>query len=255
VHQENQSLELVLVGWVDALRRQDVETIERHLHPAVVWNGLRPELVCPDRATVLENVRRGRASLPPVDGIELLADRNKVLFGVRGPDFTERFGVPLDGGIYNVFTIREQLIVTIDAFPDRDAALAALHQPDPHTTPEPDRELASMPETGRVDRLIPFVRVEDVERSIGFYELLGFEVADTHGNRGQLGWAALESEQAQLMIERASAPINASEQGVVFYLYSPDLPALREHLIAHDAGPGEIVDGSPGPDQEATATA
>ena len=107
MHQENQSLELVLVGWVDALRRQDV---------------------------------------------------------------------------------------AIDAFPDRDAALEALHQPDPHAAPKPGRELPSMPAAGRVDGLIPFVRVTDVERSIAFYELLGFEVADTHGNRGQLGWAALESE-------------------------------------------------------------
>jgi hypothetical protein len=250
MHQVNQSLELVLGGWVDAIRRRDLDTIERHLHPDVVWRGLRPELVCSDRAEVLTNVRRGRGAIPHVDGIELLADHNRVLLGVRGPDFTERFGVPLEGAIYTVFTVRENLIVTIEAFAERETALAALHQPDPHTAQPPDRDLPAMPPTGRVDGLVPFVHVADVERSIAFYELLGFEVSATHGPTGRVGWAALDSEQAQLMLERTSDPIDSAKQGVLFYLYSHDLHSLREHLIAHGARPSAIVDGRPGPDQE-----
>jgi len=34
------------------------------------------------------------------------------------------------------------------------------------------------------------------------------------------------------MVTRASEPVVASQQAVLFYLYSPDLIALREHLAA-----------------------
>jgi hypothetical protein len=35
------------------------------------------------------------------------------------------------------------------------------------------------------------------------------------------------------MFARASAPVIASQQAVLFYLYSPNLVALREHLVAN----------------------
>jgi hypothetical protein len=34
------------------------------------------------------------------------------------------------------------------------------------------------------------------------------------------------------MFARASGPVDASQQAVLFYLYSPNLVALREHLIS-----------------------
>lgn len=51
-------------------------------------------------------------------------------------------------------------------------------------------------------------------------------------NSGQLQWAHIPCEQAELMLTRASEPVIASQQAVLFYLYSPNLVALREHLIA-----------------------
>lgn len=51
------NIEVVLDGWVDAQRRNDIEAIERHLHPDVVWQGLRPELICRNREQVLNNIR------------------------------------------------------------------------------------------------------------------------------------------------------------------------------------------------------
>jgi catechol 2,3-dioxygenase-like lactoylglutathione lyase family enzyme len=67
--------------------------------------------------------------------------------------------------------------------------------------------------SGVVD-LIPFLLVTDVERSIAFYEALGFSA-----------------------VER----------------YVPD-DALRERLIASGYEPGEIGDGSPGPEREMCVT-
>jgi catechol 2,3-dioxygenase-like lactoylglutathione lyase family enzyme len=102
----------------------------------------------------------------------------------------------------------------------------------------------------RVRDLIPFVHVGDVARSIDFYELLGFELKDTYGHDGRLDWAALESGDAQLMLARASAPIERERQAVLFYLYADDLAALRDQLRANNIAVGEIVDGSPGPARE-----
>jgi catechol 2,3-dioxygenase-like lactoylglutathione lyase family enzyme len=103
---------------------------------------------------------------------------------------------------------------------------------------------------GLVRDLIPFVHVADVPRSIAFYELLGFELRDTHEHHGRLDWAALESGDARLMLARASAPIERDRQAVVFYLYAEDLAELRDHLLANGVAVGEIVDGSPGPARE-----
>jgi hypothetical protein len=63
-------------------------------------------------------------------------------------------------------------------------------------------------------------------------------------------WAALRSEGAELMVSTDGDPIDPGGQGVLFYLYSPNLAALREQLLADGIDAGEIVDGTPGPRQE-----
>lgn len=72
----------------------------------------------------------------------------------------------------------------------------------------------------------------------------------TYEHGGQLDWAALESDDAQIMLARASAPIERDKQAVLFYLYAADLVALRDHLVANGVVVGEIRDGSPGPTRE-----
>jgi hypothetical protein len=102
----------------------------------------------------------------------------------------------------------------------------------------------------RVRDLIPFVHVSDVGRSIAFYELLGFELKDTHEHDGRLDWAGLESRDAQLMLAHASAQIERDKQAALFYRYADDLAALRDQLLAAGVAVGEIRDGSPGPARE-----
>src|SRR6476620_17160 len=106
----------------------------------------------------------------------------------------------------------------------------------------------------RVLDLIPFVHVADGQRSIGFYEKLGFTARDTHEHDTGLDWAALESSQAQLMVARATAPVEADQQAVLFYLYSKDLADLREHLVAEGVAGGAIREGTPGPRREMALT-
>lgn len=93
-----------------------------------------------------------------------------------------------------------------------------------------------MAETGTkpcVTGLIPMAHAADVQRSVEFYKLLGMEVRGSLRNpAGYLQWVHLACEQADLMFARASEPVIAGQQAVLFYFYSPDLIALREHLLA-----------------------
>jgi len=85
----------------------------------------------------------------------------------------------------------------------------------------------------RVTGLIPMAHVADVRRSVDFYKLLGMEMRGSlKTSGGDLQWAHVGCEQAELMVTRASEPVVASQQAVLFYLYSPNLVVLREHLIA-----------------------
>src|SRR5882724_201950 len=184
----NYNLEVVLGGWIEGRRRNDADLIERHLHPDVVWQGVRPDLVCRDREQVLDNVRTGTWK-PDVEALELVAEGEQVMLGVRSPDLTEIAGEILDGQIYNVFTIAEGLIVRMDEYRTRDEALEAMRVRR-ETTEAMAEPLTRTPDVP-VDALIPFVHVHDVARSITFYELLGFAVSDTYSVGERLDWAAL----------------------------------------------------------------
>jgi catechol 2,3-dioxygenase-like lactoylglutathione lyase family enzyme len=85
----------------------------------------------------------------------------------------------------------------------------------------------------KVTGLVPMAHVADVQRSVDFYKLLGLEVRGNLRNpSGELQWVYIACEQAELMLTRADEPVIASQQAVLFYLYSPDLIELREHLLA-----------------------
>ena len=86
----------------------------------------------------------------------------------------------------------------------------------------------------QVTGLIAMAHVADVQRSVDFYKLLGMELRGSlkASDSNALRWAHVASEQAHLMFARASGPIVAGDQAVLFYLYSPDLIALREKLLA-----------------------
>lgn len=97
------------------------------------------------------------------------------------------------------------------------------------------------PGDSRITSLVPMAHVADVDRSAEFYARLGFTCASRFSDpQGRTNWCELVSGAARLFLARASAPIEAGGQAVLFYLYSKDVRALRAHLIARgftDAGP------------------
>jgi catechol 2,3-dioxygenase-like lactoylglutathione lyase family enzyme len=102
--------------------------------------------------------------------------------------------------------------------------------------------------TAPVRGLVPMIHVADVERSVQFYRLLGFEVGNQVGPPACLQWAWLYSPKASewrqgpnLMLARSSnGAIKADEQAVLFYLYATNLVALRNHLLANGVKASEI---------------
>jgi hypothetical protein len=95
----------------------------------------------------------------------------------------------------------------------------------------------------KVTGLIPMAHAADVQRSADFYKYLGMEI---HGSlktpSGELKWVHLSCDRADLMLARASEPVIASQQAVLLYLYSPDLIALRAHLLAKGVKVSPITD-------------
>jgi catechol 2,3-dioxygenase-like lactoylglutathione lyase family enzyme len=77
----------------------------------------------------------------------------------------------------------------------------------------------------------PMLHVKSIEASILFYERLGFKVIDTD-RCTPIGWARLHCEGGALMFLRAEHEVDPRTQGVLFYMYTPDLAGLRTELVA-----------------------
>lgn len=99
------------------------------------------------------------------------------------------------------------------------------------------------PDAFRVTNHIPMAHVADVDRSNRFYALLGFACDSRFsGHDGVTNFASLSAGRAHIMLARASGPIVPSQQAVLFYMYAPDVMALRMHLLKNG-----LVDGGKPP--------
>ena len=85
--------------------------------------------------------------------------------------------------------------------------------------------------TAKAGYSAPMLHVAEIEKSIQFYELLGFATIDTDRCK-PLGWARLHCEGGAVMFLRSEEPVNASAHPVMLCMYTPDLAGLREHLLA-----------------------
>ncbi len=105
-----------------------------------------------------------------------------------------------------------------------------------------------------VSDLVPFAHVTNVDRSVAFYERLGFEMLHEATAHGRRMWAFLERGDARLMVAEANGAFDPDAQGIIFYLYTRDLDALRARLVAGGVDAGEITTGGPGPDRQLEVT-
>lgn len=231
----------------------DLEPLRNALAPDAQWfNVSEGEWDCHDRDTILRvmqgNMNRGISG--SLEHVVQFGPRVVVGFRPSGRSPSGR----LDNGlIYLVVTVSSGAITELKACESRASAIAYAEtgrRPGQASAPAPAvraPDVAMRPPAQRVRDLIPFVNVADVARSIDFYRHLGFVVTSEFSPGDELIWAALQSEQAELMLNHSHDPIGTS---VLFYLYSDDLHGLRHQLITAGIDAGEIVDGRPGPREE-----
>src|SRR5690242_1492161 len=123
------NVEVVFAGWLDAIRRGDLDAMRDALAPDVVHQGIRPEWICRNRDEVLA-MAGGRSgdALPAVDALELIEAGDQVVMSVRGPgigppiagDWEERTGT-----LSVVIVLKDGLIVRMQDYEHRADALAA----------------------------------------------------------------------------------------------------------------------------------
>ncbi len=239
----------------EAMSNGDFAVLEDSLAEHAIWRSVdEGPTNCEGRSTIIEVMSRNLTGRLRGSIEEMIQTGPRVLVAFRPQQRSDAANRPLDDGIaYMVVTISDGKITELKGCADRDAALAYAQSeelPDAaRAGVQPPHALRERPEH-RVNRLVPFVKVADVERSVGFYRHLGFTVRDVFKYRERLSWAALGSDGAEVMFEGTGDPIDSDRQGVLLYLYSHDLAALRDQLLAAGIDAGPIEDGSPGPRQE-----
>jgi ketosteroid isomerase-like protein len=111
-----------MVGWLDALRRDDREALLALLEPDVVWQGLKEEWVCHGAQDVVDTFTGQRDEAREIDALELIGAEDHAILHARGAGVLE---LALADGIYNVFAIHAGRVTRIDDYAQRQAALAA----------------------------------------------------------------------------------------------------------------------------------
>jgi limonene-1,2-epoxide hydrolase len=128
-----------IVGWMDAMRRGDLQAIAGWFHPRVTWRGVPDDAICRNRDDVLEMLRD--SLVPCLEGpqayeldeglrgavaVELIAAGNEtIVLGAKVPGLSEVGDQALRGQLYNVFRVRGGRIVEVVDYALRGQALEA----------------------------------------------------------------------------------------------------------------------------------
>jgi catechol 2,3-dioxygenase-like lactoylglutathione lyase family enzyme len=127
--------------------------------------------------------------------------------------------------------------------PEREAAIS-LESPAPAVIIGRRRvEGSEAMDRQHVESLVPLAYVADVAAARAFYQSLGFEVCGSFTPPGDdaPSWVSLRCGGAALMLSRASDPVDAGEQAVLFYVYCRDVEAMHRRLAADGLDPGPIA--------------
>ena len=119
------NLETVMIDFFGALRRGDFDAAAGLLDPDVSWQGLREEWVCQGRKEVIDTFRWGLERRREIDALEFTRGGEQVVLSARGPSIDAVEDEPLEGQIFNVFTLRDRRILRIDDYRGRREALTA----------------------------------------------------------------------------------------------------------------------------------
>jgi len=136
---------------------------------------------CHTRDDVLATLREGLDSGARYNLIDLRLVGDRVLLHLESA-VTDAGRGPPPATIWQALTLDAAgLIVQMQGYSD---AAAAEHD----LALRSGSAEASVPAAGQVTRLVPFVFVAEMDRSVAFYRLLGFEVTATFEPNGVLSW-------------------------------------------------------------------
>jgi catechol 2,3-dioxygenase-like lactoylglutathione lyase family enzyme len=90
--------------------------------------------------------------------------------------------------------------------------------------------------------LVPMLPVTSVQRTIAFYEQLGFKAGHTHTPDGlaEPVWAWLYCGDAHVMINQSEAPVQVDHGSAALWLYARDVQGALAQLQARGLDVGEI---------------
>ena len=91
--------------------------------------------------------------------------------------------------------------------------------------------------------VVALLHVSDVQRSIEFYQNLGFELGNEplKNEKGVKTFAWLHRGQSsQIMVTLTGRPLNPGAQDILFYLYVSDMKTYRQSLIERGVQVGEV---------------
>lgn len=108
-----------LIGWLDALRRDERATLKAMLGGDIVWQGVREAWVYRGADAVVDMLTGQR------DAYGEIGAEGHAILHAHGGDVTAVEDVPLPDGISTVFAVDGGRVTRMDDFADRGAALAA----------------------------------------------------------------------------------------------------------------------------------
>ena len=110
----------------DAILRADMDAFKSALDPGVVWIGVRPGMLCRSRDEVVAMLDQpdndGRTFAP-----EIVAERDELLVVDPHPSPPPEL-LPT---VHQILVVRDERVVEMRDYADRESALAALEPPEP----------------------------------------------------------------------------------------------------------------------------
>lgn len=98
--------------------------------------------------------------------------------------------------------------------------------------------------TFAIQSFVPYIHVASVQASIDFYLRLGLVLDSRFGPDGDPFWARLKRPGCDLMLARASAPVDPRVQAALFYLHVDDVAAFRIAMLASGLQDGGAYAGA-----------
>lgn len=111
------NLATVLSAWLTMARTGSTAALASILDDGVIWQGVRPELVCHGRDEVLDILAHNQPRTPRLTKIVAEERGDRVFVTVVSPDFEVTAGSPVDAERSIAVTLRNGSVTRLDDVP------------------------------------------------------------------------------------------------------------------------------------------